>query len=405
MLTSLPGAASPMKPARRAARAPHDITGIAIPVIAPTPGEAASDVARERGQFLARQDRWEELAAELDAADRARQATPDGQRLADLLAFGARSDAILAAEHALQDGADPDAPALAGGIAALEEMRDEAGAAPMLDLVVALAHLDLGWLWRRLGQTHPTQGKTRFAAHVERAAALLAPHCGVTLDSPAIAAARCAILAGSGDPRDRLVDDFEDLIDLDPGNPRPMRTLGTWLLPRWFGDYRQLELEARRTAALTQDVWGAGGYTWVCFDAVAIDDGACTRIDTGFFIDGLLDILKARPDQAMVNLLTAYCALALRPGPGDLPDARRPRAEIAACASRLIRGHLTELHPLVWAHAGDRFDDAAPATSLKRYAARGQSEAMQVLAAEFSAELAAGRRVAFTPDGVVLRAP
>ena len=41
MLTSLPGAASPMKPARRAARAPHDITGIAIPVIAPTPGEAA----------------------------------------------------------------------------------------------------------------------------------------------------------------------------------------------------------------------------------------------------------------------------------------------------------------------------------------------------------------------------
>ena len=75
-----------------------------------------------------------------------------------------------------------------------------------------------------------------------------------------------------------MSDEYERLITLDPHNQRHMRAMGSHLLPRWFGSYEELELQALRTAARTQDIWGAGGYTWVQFDAIALDDrGLCPR--------------------------------------------------------------------------------------------------------------------------------
>ncbi len=58
----------------------------------------------ERGRYLARQDQWLTLSSEMQAADQARDVAPDGLPAADLLAFGARSDVVLAAEHALSEG-------------------------------------------------------------------------------------------------------------------------------------------------------------------------------------------------------------------------------------------------------------------------------------------------------------
>ncbi len=178
-----------------------------------------------------------------------------------------------------------------------------------------------------------------------------------------------------------------------------MRALGNHLLPRWFGDYQQLELEARRTASRTQDIWGAGGYTWVCFDAIAVDENACARVDVGFFIEGMRDILKARPDQAMVNLLAAYCAVALRHGLGLDSDADLARMQIAESATWLIRDHLKELHPMIWAHAGEGFDNNSRVTSLTRFAALGRAEALQFIADQFREDIDQGLRVTFTPNG------
>jgi len=354
-----------------------------------------------RGQFLARQDLWEELAHELAHADAARRATPGGMPLADLLAYGARADVVNAAEHALMEGRPAnDAPLLAG-IAALEEMRRELPADPYIDLVVALAHVDLAWAWRGTGweATVPRLNREKCAGHFDRAGELLAPHCGDGLDSPAIAAAHCALLAGRRAPQTRIADDYERLIDLDPGNFRHMRALGNHLLPRWFGSYAELELEARRTAARTQGIWGAGGYTWVQFDAIAIDEGACARVDVEFFIDGLGDILARRPDQTTVNLLTAYCAVTLLQGLGMSEEADLPRMQISDCARWLIRDHLREVHPLIWAHAAEGFDNNARVTSLARFAARGRADALQIIAEHFRDDLERGLKVTFTPDG------
>jgi len=58
-----------------------------------------------RGQFLARQDRWEELGEEIRAADQSRDCTPGGMGLADLLARGARLDVVQPVEQILSDPA------------------------------------------------------------------------------------------------------------------------------------------------------------------------------------------------------------------------------------------------------------------------------------------------------------
>ena len=370
---------------------------LSIPVREDNPEETARQAAQDRGQFLARQDRWEELAAEAMDADQKRMTTPGGMPLADLLLFGARADVVLAVEHALLDGHPAkDAPVLQG-IAALEDVRLDHPDNAMITLMVTLAHIDLGWAWRGPGwdATVPRANHASFLAHFERATHLLEPFCGIGCNSPALAAARCALLAGVQDPRTRIADDYEDLIDLDPKNHRHMRAMGNHLLPQWYGSYSQLELEARRTA----DICGNGGYTWVCFDAVALDDQACGMIDPGFFIDGLHDIVATRPDQGMINLLASYCAVALRQGQGVDAGSDLVRMQIVECTRWLIRDHLTEVHPLIWAHATEGFDNSVSIHSLNRFAARGRADALQTIADQFRNDIERGLRVTFTADG------
>jgi hypothetical protein len=377
---------------------------LSIPVLDQNPDERACHKVYLRGQFLARQDRWGDLACEITSAEATRKTSPGGMPFADLLAYGARSDVVHRVEHALQDGANANNTALNDGIDALESMHRDHPDNPVITLIVALTHIDIGWAWRGTAWETivPALNRSRCAAHFDRAQHLLSPLCGIELDSPLLAAARCAQLAGQRDPQSSIADDYEDLIDLDPHNYRHMRGLGNHLLPRWFGTYQQLELEARRTASRTQDIWGAGAYTWVYFDAIATDEQACANVDVGFFIDGLHDILKARPDQAMVNLLASYCAVALRHGLGLSSEADFPRMQIADCARWLIRDHLKQLHPMIWAHAVDGFDNNARVTSLPRFAARGQAHALQAIAEQFQDDIKQGQRVTFTSEGAEL---
>ncbi|MGD9863495.1 MAG: hypothetical protein AB7S99_09800 [Pseudodonghicola sp.] len=378
---------------------PEDL--LDIPVCDHSPEDEAAQAARARGLFLARQDRWDELAAELRAADTARSLTPGGTPLADHLAYGARSDVVLAVEEALADGRASGDRALLDGVMALEAVRQEHRADPYVNLVLAQAHIDIGWAWRGTAEAEalPRLNRHRCAAHFDRAAHLLAPFDAAALDSPAIAAAQCALLAGRHGRAPQIADAYAALVDLDPRNFRVLRTLGLHLLPRRDGSYAELELEARRSAARTEGTWGAGGYTWVCFDAIAQDPGACAQVDTDFFIDGLRDILAARPDQAMINLLAAYCAVTLRNGAGATAG---PRARITDCAGWLIRDHLTELHPLIWAHAAEGFDNNARVGSARRFAARGRADGLRAIAEQFRDDLDRGLRITFTPDGPIV---
>lgn len=374
---------------------------LSISVMEQGADDIASRAAQARGQFLARQDLWDVLSAEIKAADIARDKTPGGMPVADLLAYGARADVVNAVEHALSEGHKADSRPLIDGVMALEAVRIPYRNDPYLAIIVALAHIDIGWIWRGNGweSTLSAANKQRWAAHFDRAIALLAPFDNTQLNSPILAATACAMLQGNTKETTKVANGYERLIDLDPMDNRHLRALGNHMLPRWSGSYAALELEARRTASRTEHIWGAGGYTWVYFDAITNDEQACALVDVDFFLDGLRDIVKTRPTQEMINLLASYCSVALYNGLGLCEPSDLPRLKIAEAADWLIRDHLYELHPLIWAHAADGFDNNARITSPSRFAARGRADAMQIIADLFRDEIDRGHKVTFTTDG------
>jgi hypothetical protein len=384
-----------------------------IPICGDCPDTSSRHALQDKGQFLARQERWSELSQLIRAADQKRACTPGGLPEADLLAYGARADVINAVEHALEERSNkPDSAAenriLIDGVMALETLRCEHRQDSHLTALVALAHIDIAWIWRSTAPQIATSQACadshlrRASAHFERAAALLEPLKDQSKDSAFLSAAHCALFAGQTANTLKVADAFGALIDKDPGNPRPMRALGVQMLPRANGSYAALELEARRTAVRTRQEWGAGGYTWVYFDAMAMDEQACERVDTKFFLDGLQDILRTDPSQEMVNLLSAYCAVSLRHGGSGNEQAEQTRRKISEAAGWLIRGHLRELHPLIWAHACEGFDNSARVTSLRRFAAHGQAAALRSIAGIFRDEIDSGHKIAFTPEGIDL---
>ncbi len=378
---------------------------LSIPCPNPTAEERARDTHQARGLKLARLDEWSRLTAEITRTDKARQKTLGGTPVADLLAFGARADVVSAAEHALISGRpDPGAPLLAG-IEALERVLAEHPANPVIATIVAQTHMDLGWAWRGTGWDVevPERNREAFAAHFDRAADILMDFDAREHASPLLAAAHCALITGQGGATSRVVSNYETWIDLDPKNPRAFRAMGTHLLPRWRGSYARLDVEARRAAGHSFDLWGSGAYAWVMFDAIAQDSEACARLDLDFFLDGLNDILKRSPDQHTVNLIAAYCANTMGAAPTGDDETDYIRIQIAAAADEVVREHLTEVHPMVWAHAARGFDNGLRVRCADRFAASGHADALRYLTQLFRRELASGNNVVFTDHGPELQ--
>jgi hypothetical protein len=82
-------------------------------------------------------------------------------------------------------------------------------------------------------------------------------------------------------------------------------------------------------------------------------------------------------------------------------DADRAANAIADCARWLVRNHMTELHPLVWAHAAAGFANNVHVPSPRRFAAMGRQEGLRFIADLFHNELSQGARIIFTADGPV----
>lgn len=390
---------------RRNARTEHDLDALSKRILLPSLPVSDEEMARathqDRGQKLARQEMWEELSDQIQYADDCRLSTPGGEIASMLLAFGARSDVVAAAEDAIADGAIPDP----SGIEALEEVQAEYFGDHCCALVVAMAHIDIGWAWRAADSAdiHKTEDCQRhWLHHFNRARDILAPHDGIDLDAPSLAAAQCALTAAFRQKKHRVADDYQKLIDLDPDGHRHMRALGQHLLPAYFGSYDTLELEARRTAARTSDVWGYGGYAWVYFDALALDQGALDLLDAEFFADGIRHILDTKKDQHITNLWAAFCAVAMEPhAEGRLSGrAEATRKRLHDCLDWILGDYLQELHPLVWSQALLSPGFAAALPSRRALINKGRQTALRVIATRFADELADGSSIAFSTAGM-----
>ncbi|MQQ07604.1 hypothetical protein GFB49_03975 [Epibacterium sp. SM1979] len=375
---------------------------LSIPVQHDSEDEQQCQDARARGLFLARQERWGDLIQHLQEADTARAATGVGLPIADLMAFGARSDVVNGVEQALDHCPTPDDAPLLAGIMALEEARANMGCQPFMSALVASAHVDIGWAWRSDAAQNLASRtfEARAQAHFKRAWTLMEPLERSAADSPFLQEAVCAAMSTQGVAAVKLADAYAQLIELDPLNYRNMRALGVAMSPSRYGGGEALELEARRVASQTQNIWGAGGYTWTYFDALTSEDAACQSLDVPLFLEGLRDIVENRPSQETVNLLIAFCAIGINLRETATPEVTAVRAKIAEASNWLTRDHLQEIHPFHWAHAATGFANNAKVPSPRRFAARGRDDAHRFLEKCFHEELAQGCQVQFTEAGL-----
>jgi len=311
----------------------------AMPVTTTSAEEELRHDLFETGLRLARQDAWSTLGDRIRSADATRATTPGGVPESEILAEGARADAITAATRAVTAGDE------LGAMSILNQMRlvlEDAQGDYGVAYVVAMAHIDIGWAWRGEGwrQDIPANHRAAFFRHFKTAGDLIDKYDPFELDAPLLA----ALLTSDTRPRVRVCDDYEDLIDLAPGIAKYMRALGNHMLPRWFGSYARLEHEAQRTMERTSDVWGAGGYAWTYLDALTVDDEAFALLDADLFCDGLRDILARQGDQHTANVFAAYTGTALEPRGVNL----EARARISDCFDWIVTDHLREVHPRVW---------------------------------------------------------
>ena len=80
------------------------------------------------------------------------------------------------------------------------------------------------------------------------------------------------------------------------------------------------------------------------------------------------------------------------------------RAQIADCADWIVREHLTELHPMIWAHAAQGFVNNLRVSSAARFARAGHDDAMRIIVGLFRHEIDQGNRIVFTEKGAVTMA-
>lgn len=361
-----------------------------------------------KGQFLARQERWDDLIQIVCQEDLQRNASGGGMPVAELLCQGARSDVVALAEHLLIDGTPEENRPLNEAISALEQILGEHRDNHVIATIVAMAHLDIAWAWRGTDAERDTPARNleAFDLHCTRARQVLDPFCGIELDSPLVTAARCALLVGNPTATDRVADDYEDLIDLAPLQQRHIRALGHHMLPQWFGSYEALELEARRTAARTQDIWGAGAYAWAFFDALLVDPKCASVVDMPFFLEGIGDILERSEDQHNANLFASFAAVSIPKVASLCADdlaASAALEQIQQAAHWIMSDHLHELHPLIWGHAMEGFDNQARIASIDALFKQGREKANQVFVRIFGEQMRKGNALIFTPQGLYVQ--
>lgn len=369
-----------------------------IPVCDPGPDALAREKAFRRGQFLARQDSWEDLAREMHQAEQARDLTPGLASVAQILAKGARSDMTYAARVAIAKGQPKSVNAALSALAVnLEDMPDN----PAMAYVMAMTHVDIAQFWRGASQVRDLapQRRDAFDSQMRAAEALADRFDPFELNSPLWAQVRCAVLDNDPQPALRVSDDYEDLIDLDPGNPGHLMALGRNLMPRRFGMLETLDTQARRKVSQLNDIWGTGAYTWVYIGALQSDPLALRRIDPELFVEGLHDILGHYPSQDMANRLAAFTGLTI--AAPDAPDSARNR--LMECFNWILHDHMRELHPHIWATAPVPGKADTEQDGDVDLAAVGRTRAIGTIAQHFAPALDAGRRLVFTPDGLQLR--
>lgn len=220
--------------------------------------------------------------------------------------------------------------------------------------ILASALVEIGWAVRGPLPPEETARDARDAAasYFARAEAVLESFDPILENSPLLAETRYALAPGIEGGASYLRDWYEDWADLDPGNPRMLTTHAGFLSPDWFGDYDEIEREARRAARRATDSIGPGAYTCFWQAPLESDRSAVGRIDPELFLEGVHALLADGQSQALANEHVALLFRLTLPGTAGSPEeaerSEAVRARLAEGLREVALRHLTELQAPVW---------------------------------------------------------
>ena len=303
------------------------------------------------GQKLVRQEDWDKLGQEIRQFDKMRATTSGGSPIAEILTLGARYDVIRPLEVALRfREPEPSTEGIAEFHEVMREHPNDHGVAAIL----AYTHIDAGWAWYNAMPYPNHAGYLKiFQEHFALAQEVLNNFNARELSSPILAAAQCATLPGLKNADLRVIDDYNELIDLDPTTPLHFRNFGRHLLPQFLGDHATLEREAARMRDEMHDICGSGAYAWMYMDALAEDQNAFQMLDTDAFLHAILEIFERRPDQHTANEIAAFLAVTLGDYSGRQESAsiRKKRQKLNEAAEYVAEEFLREIDPMPWYRA------------------------------------------------------
>lgn len=305
-------------------------------------------------ETLSREERWDDLHRLMSSFDK-RRAIYGGSRLATIAGIGARARQTrhLAAfgECVAVPEKDLDTTELNRLEAALAGRPDD----HFLAGITAHSHVEMAWALRGgdAADTVSEAGWEGYARHIQRAAEIMEPFDAQTLDSPYVALINHVIAPNLENAAEALDQSFDICMALDPYDWDVMARHAFHLLPRWYGDYDQIEVKARSTMALTQATAGASAYAAFYLGVLSEDEGAIMMVEPPLLLQGLRDMIDhGERDPAQVNKLIATCFRAFAPQfsllPGDDPLINEKRVELGKIPNTLIRECLDAHVPQAW---------------------------------------------------------
>ena len=304
-----------------------------------------------RGQKLVRQEDWSKLGQEIRQFDEMRATTSGGSPISEILTLGARYDVVRPLEVALRfREPEPSTEGIAEFHEVMREHPNDHGVAAIL----AYTHIDAGWAWYNAmpSENHASYLRV-FQEHFAIAQEVLNNFNAQALSSPLLAAAQCATLPGLKNADLRVVEDYNELIELDPTTPLHFRNFGRHLLPQFLGDYATLETEAVKMRDKMRDIWGTGAYAWMYMDALTEDQNAFQMMDVDAFLHAILEIFERRPDQFTANEIAAFLCVTMGDYSGrqETASLRKKRQKLNEAAEYVVEAFLREINPMPWYNA------------------------------------------------------
>lgn len=329
--------APPIDPALLAARVTFDIE-------AESAEQAEITLYRTRGEDLARDEAWQDLVERVTLAEETKTTTLGGLRHRSLLMSGA----LMTIDAPLAEGNKNDA---RRALATFQMAQAAAPHCPVRAALASRANVGLAWSLRgeRPMEDIASEERATITARVKRAVQILS----VFKDnpSPLLAEARYRTGVFHQNLGGALPPLYTAWAEADPMDPAPMEMHGFYMLPRWGGTHREIELEARRAALRTDPDLGFAGYAMLALPLLEHEPEILLELDPSLFIEGLDDWLSCRPEPGRVNSFLREIVEILNsdvPGLEGRPEIESFKQALSEALPDLIDRHLRAVVQSAW---------------------------------------------------------